>query len=408
MRILDDPLKVWHPCIASTVAKEMSGVAAASRDDLCHLAAFAGPAPRAFLACRGAFERRDHSASYPVTVGMLWLRREDIPRNYVEAYRALLAQGLMTLRAGMPPNLKRSMFRSVGKGKVLLWTRRTKTRRGDKSVADPVMKPQLSAVAGPVWDWVWESGEGESDWMFRTNTKEMGELLHLIFPHVDSFFTLRVHGMRNGSDTVLQALRVPRDIIEAAGWWARDRRPSGYYASICINILFAATAMMHLVVIEPVAPGFCRLVSVGGPVPDWANFWPDDEELAAPVEAAESAVADEQWDSSDDDHRAAIVPGQRWLDKLLPARRSQQRQQQRGMQLLQPARPAQQAAAAAAAPHRAAAEPERQVVSQRRMVGQPPQSRPASAPRAQGGISLIGGLQAAGRLPRRNHECIQD
>jgi hypothetical protein len=193
----------------------------------------------------------------------------------------------------------------------MLWTRRTKVRRGDRAARQPVMRPQISAMAGPIADEIMSRAPLEGPMFPDITTKSLNAYLRTIFLSVPEHFRLRVHGIRAGTDTVLQLIGLPRDIVEAVGWWTRERRASGYYASLIINKIFKATAIMHRISIIAVAPGSARLASLGGAVvPDWTHVAAlAEDQMDVPADTTDGEMVDLQDDSSDDDHRFAQCTG---------------------------------------------------------------------------------------------------
>jgi hypothetical protein len=201
----------------------------------------------------------------------------------------------------------------VGPGYAMLWTRRTKVRRGDRSARDPVMRPQLSCAAGPIIDGIMERAPDSGKMFPGITSATMNAYLRRLFPDIPPHFQLRVHGIRAGTDTVLQALGLPRDVVEAVGWWTRERRASGYYASQVMNKIFYATAIMHLVETKPFSPGNCRVISLhGAVVPEWSKVAALAEDVAfsfaekIPELTSSEELVDDHDDSSDDEHRVMI------------------------------------------------------------------------------------------------------
>lgn len=329
IRRLEAPLPGWRPVLPRTVGAELSAVAAASRSDSLPLPAYCGPAVRALLLHRGGMERPEHTRAYPLTLYPLWRVRDEVPRHLRIAHRALCFQIIMLLRSGMPPRLRRGMMQRCGPGWVLAWRRRTKVRRGDRAANDPVMSPQVSAAAGPVIEWVMAAaGHDHDDLLFPAlERRHTDELLRLVYRDIPPDFVLRPHGGRSGGDAILQVLRVPPDIIDTQAWWTRPRRSSGYYGCLCIDVFFAATSMMHLVILEVVAPGMVRFVALadGATIPDW-----DQMRLAPPsLPPIDSPpTIDSLSDSSDDDARVAVASDADAAAWSARDRRARSRQQQ--------------------------------------------------------------------------------
>lgn len=310
-RRLDDPLEGWRSAAPTRVAAELSAVAACSRDDDLPLPAYCSSPARALLCCRGAFERPEHTASYPLTTRMLVQAAPQVPPSERVVYDSLLFQSIAGLRAGLPMRVSRDMLRALPGGHILLWTRRTKTRRGDRSAADPTLMPQISALAGPVFDALLARAPRSGLLFPAVTLTRANALLRTLFPHVAPPFVLRAHGIRAGTDSVLQALRVPRDIVDAFGWWKRERRSSGYYASLMLGVMFRAASILHHVEISPVVPGSALLTAVHVPVPDWTSLAAavsQSSPIVLPEVPTPADLRDDHASSSDDDCRPAILP----------------------------------------------------------------------------------------------------
>jgi hypothetical protein len=320
-RRLDAPLQGWKPCNGATVAGDLSALAAAARiDAIPSTPSYCGPVPRAVLANRGAFERKDHSHSLPVTVRMLLLMRQRITPEEVPTWQQGVLQGLSAARPGIIPRLTLKMLRRVGPGWLFFWDRRIKTKRGDKTKSDApgIIAPQLGILAGPLAEEILlpaiAAAKSPDSLLFpHASTDKLNRLLQkYINAPPGTTFVVRAHALRNGADTVLQCLRLPKDVIDAWAWWARERKSAAYYASINLEVMFAAAALMHLVIIAPVAPGFCRFVGMadGATIPDWSRITPSLPPGA--WDTLEDALAgakmcDEDAEDSDDDHRQLVA-----------------------------------------------------------------------------------------------------
>jgi hypothetical protein len=333
-RRIDAPFVGWQATTGASVAKELSGLASALRSDgWVGISPYLGPRTRGFLAKNNAFGQATQSRNFPVTVQMLWSRRGKVPKAMKRVFEAALLQGLFGLRPGIMPELTREMFAPVQarelSGYVLSWTRRTKTRRGDARKRS-VMAPQLSAASGPVLRMVMDACPASGLMFPKLKVASITALLLVLFPDVPAVFVLRAHGIRNGTDSSLQALGVPTDVIEAMCWWSREVRSSGYYASISVDVFLRATAVLHLAVLRPIGPGLLVFERMEGnvPVPSFGGA------IEVMVPAAPGPPAEpfgEGCDSDDDDDfRPELKKGKELsIDRLAPVRRTKRSQQSR-------------------------------------------------------------------------------
>lgn len=314
-RRLDDPMPGWRTVEApSTVAEELSRVAAAIREDsMPLLPPYCSVIARAVLAARGAFERRDHTRRVPVTPAMVWALRTVItPRERAAWVRAVwsVAWGW---RGGFADRVAKGHFTRVGGGYLMRWSLRLKRRRGDRARPDsePGVHPWYAAVAGDALDATW-ADLADGPRAFTASAAEVTALLRKYLPPVPpGFADYDSHSLRAGLDTALQALLLPTDAIAALMGWARLRHSAGYYASTSLGVLFAAGRLSWLVRIKPVAPGLYLPLEVP-PAPVWSAIptvaqplaaWP----AAGPEGGVEAETEDEERPREVDAVRAAMA-----------------------------------------------------------------------------------------------------
>ena len=136
-------------------------------------------------------------------------------------------------------------------------------------------------------------------------------MLRALLPLPPPDFRLVAHGIRAGSATVLNALRVPRAVIQAWGWWSRPAGDAtdGHYAATCVNAMIAASRRMHMVVISPESPGFTEVVSTGGPLPaTWGTPTDATAVPPAPSSVPVSAVDDDASSSDEVGENCGVRP----------------------------------------------------------------------------------------------------
>lgn len=305
-----------------TVATELSHLAEAVRlERLGAVPAYMGTLPQKYLALSGAFERAGHTRNYPVTPQMLWSLRDRCGDRWRKELNAALLQSLFALRAGTTQNITWRMLSPSLGGTALRWRRRHKRRQGNRvapapPVADALL-PQFCIVAGQVIEAVLEYAHsinpdhGPDDPVLPVPPERITAMLRVFFPEIPPDFRLVAHGIRAGTATVLAAMGVPREVVQAWGWWAKEKGDptDSHYAATCVNAMLAASRIMHRVVVRPVSPGFSELVSTGGPLPSsWTA--PSDAALIPPPPAAPVVAPPDAESSSSEDECAprAVAP----------------------------------------------------------------------------------------------------
>ena len=323
-RRLNAPMPGWRSVLPSSVARELSSVAEAARIERVpgRVPPYLSPRASRYLATRGAFERADHTRAWPVTLRSLWLARGSCPPQHADALHAAMLQSLFCLRAGGVPQLRWKDLTPCGRGMALRWSRKTKVKRGDRlAKADDKASAvqQFSAAAGPVLREVLAYAKARAgrrpspdDKIFPDVTAaKVTAMLRAVLPPVPEGFRLTAHAVRAGSATVLTAMDMPLDAIRAMGWWSRERHMEGYYASLSINVMMAASERMHLVHLEPECPGYTRVISIGGPPIDWAaakgSDEPIDPAILRPKEGDTTVDLDDESSSDDDDEAGAVL-----------------------------------------------------------------------------------------------------
>jgi hypothetical protein len=237
-------------------------------------------------------------------------KERTLPQDLI-AWDAAVFQALFCLRPGVPRKVTFDCLTALdGDGWLLCWTRRTKTKRGDRRAADPTIEPHVSAASHPLLDAVLaraaQRSPSKSGYVFEGLAQDaVGDMLARAIGPVPACFELVPHGIRAGTDTVLKALRVPDDVIRAFGWWSRPPHTDFYYQSIVADVMLRATRVMDRVEVTPLRPGICAYVKFhGDAIPSWEATVPA---RPLPRRPPGRGVVESDF-SSDDDLRMEIVP----------------------------------------------------------------------------------------------------
>lgn len=289
-RLSGPPLPGWRSVEPATVAGELSTLAGALRASGWSVPPYLGDLPARLLACRGAFEKREHSNKFPIH--MHDLRRARPPASSdPEAYGhwcALVVQASFCLRPGIVSLLRTSHLCPWADGWVLRWREVTKTKRGDRRLGRRaiIKAPQFSAARHPLLSEALSFAfrrlpSGASDELLfpksstsvlTSSVKKTIAILGIVVP---SEFAVGSHGVRVGCDTELSELGCPEDVLDVFGWWKRShRRMSTYYSGLNVRKLFYASSYLGSLSFQHWSPGaYCSSpVNPASPRPDWSLF----------------------------------------------------------------------------------------------------------------------------------------
>lgn len=263
------PLEGWSPTTAPSLHGEMSRIAASLREDHASVGEVCGPQVRAFLLSHGSSQRPQHSKKLPVLLSdLVPLFDRNLDPTDLLTLKACIVQSYYALRPGYVSRLRRSDFHPVAGGHLLSWQSGHKTRRVSHA---PNLPPQSSVARGPMLDAALSHASGDSLLFPLTTASVITVFLRRFLPSPPPGFTLSAHSLRVGTDTALQALALPDDIIAAWGWWSRVRRMTAYYGAISVLVCLVASELMVLVRIRAVTPGWFEPVFIP-PLPDWARL----------------------------------------------------------------------------------------------------------------------------------------
>jgi hypothetical protein len=310
---MEEPLEGWSvDIVGTTIRGEIGRLAAAFRDEGVDTGPVGGPSVRAYITRKGGAVKPDHTVKWPVTLCALLRVEPKRAGPEQTAWAAAVVQSYYALRPGYVEQLKREDFSPLAGGWTLRWTNVHKTRRGDMGRPGQRLPPQVSVGRGAALDRALAIAK-KSGIMFPGVSAEVITKFVKLWFGERSGFVVSAHGIRAGTDVALQALGVPDDVIASWGWWARLRRSTGYYGAISAAACLAISDRLHLVDIDPLAPGWYHPSGVPGRLPDWdkiRHLGPPLPEATA-ARLAMGAAGDD--DESDEEERPALgTPSDGW------------------------------------------------------------------------------------------------
>jgi hypothetical protein len=157
----------------------------------------------------------------------------------------------------------------------MFWSRQTKTKRGDQLAGRNAVinASQFCRVQNRfLFDAITPLPESGPLFPGLTAGMLMG-FLRWLCPSPPPGYRLAIHGLRAGTATTLAAMRVPLDVLRAWGWWASPHGTDTHYAAFVTSTMRLASALLHLVLVSRLRPGFVEFLGLDGgiPLPRWTN-----------------------------------------------------------------------------------------------------------------------------------------
>jgi hypothetical protein len=252
---------------------EVSRLGEALRDDGATIGPCGGALCRGYLIARGARRRPGHSNKLPITPHMLagWESSCLTEKDHL-VWGAAVVQSYFALRAGYTARVRREDLRRTCDGWLLEWRQPHKTRRADPLHPDAPLPAQSSAARGPMLERALALAAKVGILFPSVSAGDVTTWLQARVVHVPEGFKVSAHGIRAGTDIVLQCLGVPEDVIAQWGWWSRQRRMTGYYGGIPIAVCLVASDLFPVVDLTNISPGMYDVESELPPLPDWATL----------------------------------------------------------------------------------------------------------------------------------------
>lgn len=296
-RRLDLPLDAWRrPVLPATVCSELSCMAEATRLDMMSTTAppvppYLGHQVKAYLAFRGAFEKPGHTRSFPITPADLWAVREIVPPQYVPAWKAAVVVSFFAFRGRFVLRVAAEDFETKVPEDIpslppafsvdipvveMWWSKQTKVKRGDRLQGREasIRAPQFARVQSAFF-WSVFRTLPEIGLLFPTLTAaQLMAFISWLVPRPPPGYRLAIHGIRAGTATVLAAIRAPVDVMRAWGWWSDPAGTEVHYAAFVTAAMRAASAILHLVQVRRLRPGFVEFQGLNADVdlPRWTRL----------------------------------------------------------------------------------------------------------------------------------------
>ena len=286
----------WHAVSkASTLAADVSAIAAASTRCGIPLPPFGGPAVRTRLEGMSAFDRPDHSAAYPLPLDVLLTAcpPAHAPRTVHMAWEALVVMSFFCLRSGVLPFLHREACVAYASGWLLLW--RHSHKRAQAAPHDPHMlssSPMLAAARHPLLDKI--IGRAPTGLLFPgLEHASLTTFVRERVPNAHPSFDIRAYGARVAAVQDAAELGVPAPLARSIFWWRQgEASMTEYYAGAnVLRMMLFSEARLHIRHVPLIAGYFAA--SVASPPPSWVSVLGPAPPLPSPSTAHALALA---WD----------------------------------------------------------------------------------------------------------------
>jgi hypothetical protein len=285
------PLR-WSPANAATTHSDLSAIAAASARAGIPTPSYCGPDADIYLSARGARQRREHSAAWPLHLCDILRLAIHPSSRYYKIWCSLIIFSLFCLRTGIIFSLTKRFFIPWAGGYIFIWRHICKRSAGDvldTAARSPIVHvtaathPLLhSILGGPRTDHLLFGGLSYAD---------LNDFVRSHISGVPDAFDIRSYGIRVAADTEAMELGVPPHIVDALFWWKRESTAStkAYYSGLnLLRMMLFSTARIHMAW-RHFLPGryACRLLR---PAPNWTTCVVSKEPLP-PLSAADVDMA---------------------------------------------------------------------------------------------------------------------
>ena len=265
MRLAPAPPLGWQRTSPPSVLADLSAfAAAATRAGVPGIPPYCGPRAAAGLIARGAKERPEHSAAFPIHLSFLLTAPPSVARD------ALTIMSFFCLRTGILPLLAREMLVAWDRGWIFIWRFITKRSRGN--IDDPTCRSRIVHVCGarhPEIDRILARCPAAGP-LFPTLTHTMlTDWVRTNVPGAPEAFDIRAYGVRVAADTEAIDLRAPKHVIDAAFWWKRTQKVMRlHYSSINVLIMYTMSEARASLEYVHFIPGAHACIA-RAPLPNW-------------------------------------------------------------------------------------------------------------------------------------------
>jgi hypothetical protein len=273
-RLRDTPPAGWQTITPSGLLHDASAIAGASRRAGYPIPQHCGSRVYDFLAARGATEKQQHSAAWPIHLYDL-LAKPVLPTElYFREWTALIVMAFFCLRDGVLPFLTAEMFFRYDDGWVLVWRHISKTASGD--VLNPVVRSKIfyvTAARHPILDSLLSRPSllSRSPLFPGITCTSLNRFVSTFVTNHSCPFDRRAYGVRVAADSEAIELKTPAHLIDAMFWWKRKMNAGSkaYYSGLNISRMLRFSEYRIHLQFNHLTPGRYDCRSSAALPPDW-------------------------------------------------------------------------------------------------------------------------------------------
>jgi hypothetical protein len=273
-RLRTPPPFNWRKCEhADTPLDDLSAVAEAARRCGLTVEPYLGPEPLRAAMARGAKQKADNSAAYPIHLSRLMtLRPQDRSSREGRAWEALFIFSIFCLRTGISLTVWRRQFVPYAHGWLLIWATWSKGARGDAALPEKTTaRIQVSAATHPILDEILAPMPDDAQLFPDVSYTDLSAFVRRYFTDAPAAFDVRSYGVRVAADQDAAALAIPKELCDAMFWWRRpEKEMRSYYAGVNVLRMLQFSEARTKIVHKAVMPGRYA-ATLQGPAPDWTT-----------------------------------------------------------------------------------------------------------------------------------------
>lgn len=279
---------------AATIASDISALAEASRRTHVPLPPYCGDEVRRYLAARGAFEKREHSAAWPLHIGDIVHAQP--PRSHAswDVWAALFLYAMFCLRPGILPHIRNTMFIPYLGGYIFVW--RLASKRGGSDILDLAQRSKVAhvtAARSPLLHAIIRHSSPPFNLFSSVTSAALNMFVRGDVRDAPSCFDVRAYGARVGADAEAAELHLPTSYNDAIFWWRREQQSMRvYYSGLNILKMMAFSEARDGIEFVQITPGryAARLTR---PPPDWSEVTLQ----PSPLPPASIVAIQDAWDA---------------------------------------------------------------------------------------------------------------
>ena len=243
-----------------------------------------GPRVKDTLIARGALEKPEHSAAYPLHLGLI-LRAEPAKADANwDCWGALVILVAFALRSGIIFHVWSDMFVPYGGGFIFVWRHPHKRTAAISDVMDLEALSKIGSITGarhPVLARIIERQRPNHRLFPQLTAERVSTFVRRCVPGAPPGFDIRTYGTRTSAAHDAMALHLAEPIAQRIFWWKppANTQMRVYYSSQAIEESFVFTERRASLVFTHILPGTCDVrvrtvahrdwtsVGVGGTLP---------------------------------------------------------------------------------------------------------------------------------------------